>query len=229
MAIKDDTAQGGPVQPPAQNGAQLSVMSLQNVAVKEVPSIADPAPLGLAAFALTTFLLSAFNAGWTRGTVAFLGFALAYGGVAQLLAGMWEFRNRNVFGATAFSTYGAFWIGVAVYFLLVVPEFKPTAAELNNDLAWISLAFLIFNSYMLLWSLFVNRAVFAVFLTLEVTFLLLAIGHFDTNANLVKAGGIAGVVTAAVAWYASAAGVINGMASRKILPVGAPLNLNPAG
>jgi succinate-acetate transporter protein len=199
------------------------------VAVKEVPSIADPAPLGLAAFALTTFLLSAFNAGWTRGTVAFLGFALAYGGVAQLLAGMWEFRNRNVFGATAFSTYGAFWIGVAVYFLLVVPEFKPTAAELNNDLAWISLAFLIFNSYMLLWSLFVNRAVFAVFLTLEITFLLLAIGHFDTNVNLVKAGGIAGVVTAAVAWYASAAGVINGMASRKILPVGAPLNLNPAG
>jgi succinate-acetate transporter protein len=204
-------------------------MSLQDVAIKEVPSIADPAPLGLAAFALTTFLLSAFNAGWTRGTVAFLGFALAYGGVAQLLAGMWEFRNRNVFGATAFSTYGAFWIGVAVYFLLVVPEFKPTAAELNNDLAWISLAFLIFNSYMLLWSLFVNRAVFAVFLTLEITFLLLAIGHFDTNINLVKAGGIAGVVTAAVAWYASAAGVINGMASRKILPVGAPLNLNPAG
>jgi succinate-acetate transporter protein len=199
------------------------------VAIKEVPSIADPAPLGLAAFALTTFLLSAFNAGWTRGTVAFLGFALAYGGVAQLLAGMWEFRNRNVFGATAFSTYGAFWIGVAVYFLLVVPEFKPTAAELNNDLAWISLAFLIFNSYMLLWSLFVNRAVFAVFLTLEITFLLLAIGLFDTNINLVKAGGIAGVVTAAVAWYASAAGVISGIASRKILPVGAPLNLNPAG
>jgi hypothetical protein len=212
-----------------QNGTQLSVMSLQDVAIKEVPSIADPAPLGLAAFALTTFLLSAFNAGWTRGTVAFLGFALAYGGVAQLLAGMWEFRNRNVFGATAFSTYGAFWIGVAVYFLLVVPEFKPTAAELNNDLAWISLAFLIFNSYMLQWSLFVNRAVFAVFLTLEITFLLLAIGHFDTNINLVKAGGIAGVVTAAVAWYASAAGVISGIASRKILPVGAPLNLNPAG
>ena len=229
MAIKDDTAQGGPPQPAVQNGTQLSVMSLQDVAIKEVPSIADPAPLGLAAFALTTFLLSAFNAGWTRGTVAFLGFALAYGGVAQLLAGMWEFRNRNVFGATAFSTYGAFWIGVAVYFLLVVPEFKPTAAELNNDLAWISLSFLIFNSYMLLWSLFVNRAVFAVFLTLEITFLLLAIGHFDTNINLVKAGGIAGVVTAAVAWYASAAGVINGMASRKILPVGAPLNLNPAG
>jgi succinate-acetate transporter protein len=229
MAIKDDTAQGGPPQQPVHNGTQQGVMALQEVAIKEVPSIADPAPLGLAAFALTTFLLSAFNVGWTKGTVAFLGFALAYGGIAQLLAGMWEFRNRNVFGATAFSTYGAFWIGVAVYFFWVVPEFKPTALELSNDLGWISVAFVIFNTYMLLWSLFVNRAVFLVFLTLEVTFILLAIGHFSNSTNMVKAGGIAGIVTAACAWYASAAGVINGMASRKVLPTGAPLNLNPAG
>ena len=229
MAIKDDTAQGGPGQPAVHNGAQLSMMSLQDVAVKEMPSIADPAPLGLAAFALTTFLLSAFNVGWTKGTVAFLGFALAYGGIAQLLAGMWEFRNRNVFGATAFSTYGAFWIGIAVYFFWVVPEFKPTALQLSNDLGWISLAFVIFNTYMLLWSLFVNRAVFFVFLTLEVTFILLAIGHFSNSTDMVKAGGIAGIVTAACAWYASAAGVINGMGSRKVLPVGAPLDLHAAG
>jgi uncharacterized protein len=206
-----------------------NTMSVQNVAVKETPPIADPAPLGLAAFALTTFLLSAFNAGWTKGTVAFLGFALAYGGVAQLLAGMWEFRNRNVFGATAFSTYGAFWIGLAVYFLLVVPQFKPTAIELNNDLAWIAVAFVIFNTYMLLWSLFVSKAVFGVFLTLEVTFILLAIGNFSNHTGIVKAGGIAGVVTAAVAWYTSGAGVINGMGARVIVPVGKPLSLQPAG
>jgi uncharacterized protein len=87
----------------------------------------------------------------------------------------------------------------------------------------------IFNTYMLLWSLFVNRAVFLVFLTLEVTLILLAIGNFSNNTNIVKAGGIAGVVTTAVAWHASAAGVIYGMASRKVLPVGAPLNLHPAG
>lgn len=210
-----------------QNGAHQGVLTLQSVAVKETPAIADPAPLGLAAFALTTFLLSAYNAGWTKGTVAFLGFALAYG-IAQLLAGMWEFRNRNVFGATAFSTYGAFWIGVAVSFLLVVPQFKPTSIELTNDLGWISVAFVIFNTYMLLWSLFVNRAVFLVFLTLEVTFILLAIGNFSNSTNMVKAGGIAGVVTAAVAWYASAVGVINGMAARKVLPVGAPLSLGAA-
>ena len=80
--------------------------------------IADPGPLGLAAFALTTFLLSAANAHWTNGNsagTAFLGYALAYGGIVQLLAGMWEFRNGNVFGATAFSSYGAFWIGLFVW------------------------------------------------------------------------------------------------------------------
>jgi hypothetical protein len=118
---------------------------------------------------------------------------------------------------------------VAVYFLLVVPQFKPTAVELNNDLGWIAVAFVIFNTYMLLWSLFVSRAVFGVFLTLEVTFILLAIGNFSNHVDIVKAGGIAGVVTAAVAWYTSAAGVINGMGGRKVLPTGEPLHLRPAG
>src|SRR5499427_10185608 len=86
-------------------------------------SAADPAPLGLAGFALTTFLLSAFNAGWmTKASgLAWLGYAFAYGGLAQFCAGMWEFRNRNVFGATAFGSYGSFWIGLGLYFVLVAP------------------------------------------------------------------------------------------------------------
>src|SRR5471032_2598680 len=95
--------------------------TVQKTEIVSLPPIADPAPLGLAAFALTTFLFSAFNAHWTKGTNAWLGYAFAYGGVAQLLAGMWEFRNRNVFGATAFSSYGAFWIGAGLYIELVVP------------------------------------------------------------------------------------------------------------
>src|SRR5690349_10376750 len=87
---------------------------------------ADPAPLGLAAFALTTFLLSAANAGWMKSATgsAWLGFAFAYGGLGQLLAGMWEFRNRNVFGATAFSTYGGFWIGLGLW-----AKFVPASAQ----------------------------------------------------------------------------------------------------
>jgi hypothetical protein len=185
----------------------------------ELPPVADPAPLGLAAFALTTFLLSVNNAGWTDGGAAWLGFAFAYGGLAQLLAGMWEFRKGNVFGATAFSTYGAFWIGLGLYSMLA----EGASPNVANDLAWILLAFAIFNTYMLLWSTRVSVAVFLVFLALEVTEIVLAIGFFRDSDSIVKVGGVVGVVTAAVAWYASAAGVANGMAERKVLPIGAPL------
>jgi uncharacterized protein len=186
---------------------------------------ADPAPLGLAAFALTTFLLSAFNAGWmtAAGGLAWLGYAFAYGGLAQLLAGMWEFRNRNVFGATAFSSYGGFWIGLALYFQLVGKTLvlhPATVPLFQKDVGWILLAFAIFNTYMLLWSSMVNAAVFGVFLTLEATEIILFIGNFAANSNIVKIGGYVGVLTAAVAWYTSAAGVANGVAGRAIVPVG---------
>jgi len=194
--------------------------------------IADPAPLGLAAFALTTFLLSAKNANWMNDAtgLAWLPYALAYGGLAQLLAGMWEFRNRNVFGATAFGTYGAFWIGLALWVRLVASAAPPHGVAalvygslVNKDLAWILLAFAIFNTYMLAWSTMVSAAVFGVFLTLEVTEILLSWGGFAANANLIKWGGYIGVVTAAVAWYASAGGVAAGIrGGRRVLPLGGP-------
>jgi uncharacterized protein len=182
-------------------------------------SIADPGPLGLAAFALTTFLLSAVNAHWTNGNsagTAFLGYALAYGGLAQLLAGMWEFRRGNVFASTAFSSYGAFWIGLFVW-IRVAP------AASGHDLGWILLSFAIFNTYMLLMSTQVNMAVFLVFLTLELTEIFLFIGNFTSSAGLSQVGGYIGVITALVAWYTSAAGVSAGIGGRIILPVGKPL------
>ena len=185
----------------------------------EMSLAADPAPLGLAAFALTTFLLSAKNAGWTDGGNAWLGFAFAYGGLAQLLAGMWEFRNRNVFGATAFSTYGSFWIGLGIY-VFFVEGGSPNAL---NDLGFILLAFAIFNTYMLLWSSRVNVAVFMVFLTLEITEIVLFLGFLSDSEGIIEAGGMIGVLTAFVAWYTSAAGVVNGMAGRQVLKVGSPL------
>jgi uncharacterized protein len=198
-----------------------------------VAPVADPAPLGLAAFALTTFLLSVKNAKWTDGTDAWLGYALAYGGLIQLLAGMWEFRNRNVFGATAFSTYGGFWLALGVFVTFAVLSKNFAAAlgankgDLPNALAWFLLAFAIFNFYMLLWSSRVNAAVFGVFLTLQITEVLLVIGFFmeahgHANNGWLHAGGWAGIVTAAVAWYTSAAGVVNGMSPRPVLPVGSP-------
>jgi uncharacterized protein len=186
--------------------------------------IADPAPLGLAAFALTTFLLSAANAGWmTKATgSAWLGYALAYGGFGQLLAGMWEFRNRNVFGATAFSTYGGFWIGLGLWALLVAPK-AASASAAGHDVAWILLAFAIFNTYMLILAAQNTLAVFLVFLTLELTEIILFIGNFTANTSTIKAGGYVGVVTAAVAWYTSAAGVSVGMGRRLRFPLGGPL------
>ena len=186
-------------------------------AVVQGTGIADPAPLGLAAFALTTFLLSAVNAGWANNTsgLAWLGYALAYGGLVQLLAGMWEFRNRNVFGSTAFSTYGGFWIGLGLWALLVHGK--------EQDLGWILLAFAIFNTYMLVFATQLNTAVFLVFLTLELTEIFLFIGAFAGNTTIGKVGGYLGIITALVAWYTSAAGVINGMKGRAVLPVGKPL------
>jgi uncharacterized protein len=190
-------------------------------------TVADPAPLGLAAFALTTFLLSAQNAGWTQGTDAWLGYAFAYGGLAQLLAGMWEFRRRNTFGATAFSTYGGFWIGLGLYALLAAPG--GTAAQVSNDKAWILLAFAIVNLYLLITSTQVNEAVFAVFLALQATEVVLFIGNFASNDTILKVGGYVGVVTAAVAFYTSFAGVLNDTVGKSVLWVGSPMRLGGRG
>ena len=194
---------------------------------------ADPAPLGLAAFALTTFILSGHNASFIPDLI-WVGLALFYGGLTQLLAGMWEFRNRNVFGATAFSTYGGFWMSLGIFVVLaeVSKSFSSslTGANLPNALAWFLLAFAIFNTYMLLWSTQVSVAVFLVFLTLEATEILLVIGNFDAahgnaNSGWIHLGGWVGIATAGCAWYTSAAGVINGMTGRMVLPVGSPLHL----
>jgi succinate-acetate transporter protein len=196
----------------------------------ELAPVADPAPLGLAAFALTTFMLSGHNASFIP-DVLWVGLALFYGGLIQLLAGMWEFRNRNVFGSTAFSTYGGFWLALGIF--VVLAETTKLGGglkgpDLDNGLAWFLLSFAIFNTYMLLWSLRVNVAVTGVFLTLEITEILLVIGFFNIAHGksewMLHAGGWAGIVTAAVAWYTSAAGVVNGMSpDRAVLPVGAPL------
>jgi succinate-acetate transporter protein len=153
---------------------------------------------------------------------AWLGYAFAYGGFAQLLAGMWEFRNRNVFGATAFSTYGGFWIGLGLWALLVAPKAaSPGAAA--HDIAWILLVFAIINTYLLVLSTQVNMAVFLVFLTLELTEIILFIGNFAGSSGTVKFGGYVGLVTALVAFYTSAAGISNGLAGKIRFPVGRPL------
>jgi uncharacterized protein len=190
------------------------------------PSVADPAPLGLAAFALTTFVLSAHNAGWAP-DVVWIGLALFYGGLAQLLAGMWEFRNKNVFGATAFASYGGFWLSLGSFVVIASLTKLGDGLNVDDSLGWFVLGFLIFNSYMMLIAALVNKAVFGVFLTLEITEILLVIGFMQADADIIKWGGYLGVVTAAVAWYTSAAGVANSLSERPILPVGSPIWSEP--
>lgn len=193
-------------------------------------SIADPAPLGLAAFALTTFILSGHNANFIP-DLAWVGLALFYGGLAQFAAGMWEFRRGNTFASTAFSTYGGFWLSLAFFVLLILAGKVPAAVSVPNALGWFLFAFFVFNTYMLIASTRVNGAVFGVFLTLEITEIVDAIGFWSGNApgqGWLLYGGWIGIITAVVAWYASGATILNSLLPRPMAWVGGPL-WNPSG
>jgi uncharacterized protein len=192
---------------------------LQRRPVSPADHIADPGPLGLAGFAMTTFVLSVFNAGLlpTNLEKVVLPLALFYGGLAQLLAGMWEFRKANTFGALAFSSYGAFWLSFAAYVQFVAPGIPPGSA--GPAVGIYLLAWAIFTGYMTVAALRVTGAVAAVFVTLFITYVLLTIGEFAGAAGVSKAGGIVGIITAVVAWYASFAGVVNATWKRTVIPV----------
>jgi succinate-acetate transporter protein len=183
------------------------------------PAIADPAPLGLAAFALTTFVLSFFNAGIVgdAGEPIVLGLALAYGGLAQLLAGMWEFRNNNTFGATAFTSYGAFWLSLWAFDQFFADKVPASAA--GDAVGLYLVAWGIFTTYMWVASMRTTAAINLVFALLAITFFALGIGNWAGVDGLVKAGGWLGIATAIAAWYASFAGVTNSTFGRTVLPV----------
>ncbi len=187
--------------------------------VREAWSPADPGPLGLAAFALTTFVLSMFNADLvsSSGEPVVLGLALAYGGLAQLLAGMWEFRTGNTFGAVAFSSYGAFWLSFWAYVAFYAGSVPP--ADAGHAVGLYLIAWGIFTTYMFVASLRTTAAIATVFLLLAITFVVLGIGEAGAHENIVKAGGWVGLATAAAAWYASFAAVTNSTFGRTVLPV----------
>lgn len=182
-------------------------------------NIADPAPLGLAGFALTTVVLSVFNAGILGEQLepVVLPLALFYGGLIQVLAGMWEFRRGNVFGTTAFTSFGAFWMSFAAYVQFVLPGLGPSA-DLATGL--FLLAWGIFAAYMIVAALRVNVAVLLVFVTLAATLIVLAVGDFTGATAVVRIGGWIGIATGVIAWYASFAGVTNATWKRTVLPVG---------
>jgi len=180
---------------------------------------ADPGPLGLAGFALTTFVLSMFNAGLVSKSAepVVLGLALAYGGLAQVLAGMWEFRTGNTFGAVAFTSFGAFWISfwaLVTFFVKDIPT-----AEVGAALGLYLISWGIFTTYMFVASLRTTAAIALVFVLLAATFFLLGIGNANESEGLIEVGGWCGLATAVAAWYASFAAVTNSTFGRTVLPV----------
>lgn len=192
---------------------------VREISVSQVAFTADPGPLGLAAFATTTFVLSCFNANlFDAGLVGVvLPLALFYGGLGQLLAGMWEFKRNNTFGAVAFSSYGAFWMSFAGYAYFIAG--KLPAATAHDATALFLLAWTIFTFYMMIASFGTNGAIVAVFVALFLTFLFLTVGAFNGSAGLTHLGGYIGIITAILAWYASFAGVANATFGRVIAPV----------
>ena len=193
--------------------ATTTAQESQTVSATSVsPSTANPAPLGLCAFALTTFVLSAANAQLYAGPQIVLGLALFYGGLAQLLAGMWEFRIGNTFGATAFSSYGAFWMAFAATI-----QFK--LVQDNSALGFFLLGWTIFTAIMFLASFRTSIAVMLLFALLTLTFLALTLGAFGFPVG--PWGGYLGIATALVAWYAGLAGLLNSTKSPFTLPIGA--------
>lgn len=178
--------------------------------------IADPGALGLGAFALTTFVLSLSNTGLIPGAgAAVVGLALFYGGIAQVFAGMWEFVKGNTFGATAFTSYGAFWL--AFWWLLTNPETEAAAG--GAGVGAFLVAWTIFTAFMTVAALKTNRVLVTLFVALTLTFIFLAIGAFTGITAIHAFGGYLGLATAAIAWYGSAATVINATWKRPALPV----------
>ncbi len=189
---------------------------------------ADPGPLGLAGFAMTTFLLSCANAGlFGQGGMkpntlpVVLSLAFAYGGLAQLLAGMWEFRAGNTFGALAFTSFGAFWLSffaLGQFGYLKELTMQGKAVE-GHAIGLYLIAWGIFTAYLLIASLRTTGAIVLVFLLLTPTFFVLGFGNYGGSMDTVKIGGYLGIATAIAAWYASFAGVANSTFGRIVAPV----------
>lgn len=188
------------------------------IASEQTKMIADPAPLGLAGFALTTMLLSLVNSGVlpkdTEPVV--LGVALAFGGFAQLLAGMWEFRKGNVFGATVFTSYGAFWLSFWAFLSFFAKDIPK--AHVGVAVGWYLMAWGIFTILMLVAALRTTAVLAVLFAVVAAVFVLLSFGAFNASATLTHAGGIMGLVAAALAFYLCLAAVTASTFGKPILP-----------
>lgn len=183
-------------------------------------SIADPGALGLAGFAFTTFILSMSNAHLVPAALGalFVPGALFYGGIAQVLAGMWEFKKNNVFGATAFTSYGAFWLVLASTVILGALKIVDLGSAEAAGIGLILIGYTIFTFYMWIGTFRLNNALLSVFTFLLIAFILLDLANFGIISSV--PGGIFGLITAFCAWYTSAAVILNTVYGHTVLPTG---------
>lgn len=178
--------------------------------------LANPAPLGLFGFALTTWLLCMVNAGWLPGTSVpiVVAMAFAFGGSAQFCAGLLEIAKKNSFAYIAFCSYGAFWWSFAMFVAFFSKDVPAVAV------AWYLFVWGAFTFVMWIATFALNRTLFLIFLVLWPTFLLLGLGNLLGSHPLGVLGGYGGLITALLAFYLAAAEIINETHGRTVLPIG---------
>lgn len=181
---------------------------------------ANPAPLGLMGFGMTTVLLNIHNAGFFPIDSMILAMGIFYGGIAQMIAGVLEYKNGNTFGGTAFTSYGAFWLTLVA--ILLMPKMGLAEAPDAHFLGMYLGLWGVFTLFMFFGTLKAARMLQFVFLSLTVLFALLAIGHLADNEGLVKIAGWIGLVCGGSAIYLAMGEVLNEQFGRTVLPIGAP-------
>ena len=181
---------------------------------------ANPAPLGLLGFGMTTVLLNLHNAGFYEINSMIIGMGIFVGGIAQLFAGLQEWKKNNTFGATAFTAYGSFWLSLVALWILPKTSFGAAYKSSEDAVAWYLLLWGVFTLFMFIATLKLNRVLQVIFLTLTVLFFLLAISDFTGNKQLRVFAGYEGIICGLSAMYGCFAQVINEVYGKIVLPVG---------
>jgi succinate-acetate transporter protein len=179
---------------------------------------ANPAPLGLVAFGMTTVLLNLHNSGLYELSSMILGMGIFYGGIAQVIAGIMEWKKGNTFGTVAFTSYGLFWLSLVA--LLVMPALNMTSKSSESAMIAYFIVWGIFTLMMFFGTLKANRALQFIFASLALLFFLLAIRDITGNATIATIAGVEGVICGASAVYTAMALVLNEVFGRVILPIG---------
>ncbi|MEC5343970.1 acetate uptake transporter [Brenneria populi] len=180
--------------------------------------LANPGPLGLMGFGMTTILLNLHNAGFFPLSSIILSMGIFYGGIAQIVAGLLEYKKGNTFGVTAFTSYGAFWLTLVG--IIMLPKMGLAEASDARFLGAFLGLWGIFTLFMFFATLRASFALQLVFASLTVLFALLAIGNFTGNHTLLTIAGFEGILCGASAIYLAMAEVINEQSGRKVLPIG---------